>query len=115
MIKATFVRRDDTRYLLMTVKGHAGMDDKGHDLVCASASILAYTVAQIVKTMEHHGDLVGEPIINMNPGDTEICCQCKNDDIFAECAHAFFVAKTGYSLLVHNFPQYVELETVGEA
>ena len=115
MIKVKFRTHDATRYLRLTVEGHAGSDTQGHDLVCASASILAYTVAQIVQTMEHHGDLNGKPCIELNEGDATIILRCKNDDIYAEAMHTFFVAETGYSLLAHNFPQYVKLTTVGKA
>ena len=114
MIKVKIRTHDATRYLRLTVEGHAGSADTGHDLVCASASILAYTVAQIVRAMEHHGDLEGEPLVSLDSGDATILFRCKNDDIYAEAKHTFFVAKTGYSLLAHNFPQYVELKSVGE-
>lgn len=114
MIKVKFRTHDATRYLRLTVEGHAGSGDSGHDLVCASASILAYTVAQIVQTMEHHGDLNGKPCVELSEGNASIILRCKNDDIYAEARHTFFVAKTGYSLLAHNFPQYVVLKSVGE-
>ncbi len=114
MIKVKIRTHDATRYLRLTVDGHAGSADKGHDLVCASASILAYTLAQVVQAMEHQGDLKGKPRIDMNDGDATIILRCKSADIYAEAMHTFFVIKTGYSLLAHNFPQYVELTTVGE-
>ena len=115
MIKVKFHTHDATRYLRLTVEGHAGSDTRGHDLVCASASILAYTVAQVVQAMEHHGDLAGKPCIDLKEGDATIIFRCKDNDIYAEARHTFFVAKTGYSLLAHNFPQYVEVKSVGRA
>lgn len=96
------------------MKGHAGQASLGQDIVCASASILAYTVAQIIRTMEHHGDLE-DSVIEMGNGDATISCRCKDDAIYAEASHTYFVAKVGYSLLVHNYPQFVELKTVGKA
>ena len=115
MIKVKFRTHDATRYLRLTVEGHAGADVKGHDLVCAMASILAYTVAQVVQAMEHRGDLTGKPCIELNEGDATIILRCKNDDIYSEARHTFFVAKTGYALLAHNYPQYVEVKSVGKA
>ena len=114
MIKVIFRNSDDAKSLCLTVQGHAGQADKGQDIVCASASILAYTLAHIVMTMERHGDLNGDPVVALESGDAVISCRCKNNDIYAEAAHAFFVAQTGYSLLARNFPQFVELITVGE-
>ena len=112
MITAKFVVDVDNRFIKMTLKGHAGQAEKGHDIVCASASILAYTVAQMVMVMEHHGDLDGKPTINLNEGDATISCRCRNSEDFGELVHTFFVAQVGYSLLAHNYPQYVSLETV---
>ena len=109
MIDVTIKKDDQTRYLRLIIKGHAGQADIGHDIVCASASILAYTVAQIVKAMEHHGDLKGKPTVDLGSGDAVIALRCKNDDIFAEACHTMFVAQTGYTLLQHNYPQYVRL------
>jgi hypothetical protein len=65
--------------------------------------------------MEHHGDLTGKPCIELNEGDATIIFRCKNDDIYSEARHLFFVAETGYSLLAHNFPQYVGVKSVGKA
>jgi uncharacterized protein YsxB (DUF464 family) len=113
MIKVKFRTHDATRYLRYTIEGHAGSADKGHDLICASASILSYTAAQIVQAMAHKGDLEGKPCIELNEGDATIVLRCKNDDIYAEARHTFFVIKTGFALLQHNFPQYVEVKSVG--
>ncbi len=115
MIKVKFRTHDATRYLCLTVKGHAGAGEEGHDLVCASASILAYTVAQVVQVMEQDGDLKGKACIELNEGNATIVFRCKDDDSYAEAKHTFFVVKTGYAVLAHNYPQYVELKSVGQA
>ena len=115
MIKVKFRTHDATRYLCLTVEGHAGADEPGHDPICASASILAYTVAQVVQSMDNHGDLSGKPSIELNEGSATIVFRCKNEDSYAQAKHTFFVAKTGYALLAHNYPQYVELKSVGQA
>jgi uncharacterized protein YsxB (DUF464 family) len=101
----------DTREASLRLLGHAGYAEAGQDIVCASASILAYTVAQIVKAMEHHGDFAEPPFIRLDGGDTAIVCQAKDDDLYAEVVHTYFVAQTGYALLAHNYPQHVELIT----
>ena len=115
MIKVKFRTHDATKYLRLTVEGHAGSDAKGHDLVCAMASILAYTVAQVVQAMEHQGELSGKPCVELKEGDATIIFRCKNNDIYAKARHTFFVAETGYTLLAHNYPQYVEVKSVGKA
>ncbi len=112
MIKVKFMMDEEHRVILMTLKGHAGQAEHGKDIVCASASILAYTVAQIVKAMDHHGDLLGSPTILLDEGDAMISCQCRDPEDFGELVHTFFVASVGYSLLAHNYPEYVSLESV---
>ena len=115
MIKVNFRTHDATKYLRLIVEGHAGADIKGQDLVCAMASVLAYTVAQVVQAMEHQGELSGKPCIRLKEGDATIIFRCKNDDIYDKARHTFFVAETGYTLLAHNYPQYVEVKSVGKA
>lgn len=112
MINVKLVMDEEHHLIQMTLKGHAGQADHGYDIVCASASILAYTVAQIVKAMEQHGDLLGEPTIELNEGDARILCRCREADVFGELVHTFFVAHVGYLLLAHNYPEFVSLESV---
>ena len=112
MITVKFTADVENRLIRMALKGHAGQAEHGHDIVCSAASILAYTVAQIVKAMEHHGDLEGKPIIDLNEGDATIMCRCRKPEDFGELMHTFFVANVGFSLLAHNYPEYVSLESV---
>jgi uncharacterized protein YsxB (DUF464 family) len=93
----------------LRLKGHSGQNDIGKDIICSSASILAYTMAQIVKALEHHGDLAEEPTIKLESGDALIECVAKDEYLFAEMMQYFYTINTGYSLLAHNYPQYVEL------
>ena len=111
MIKVEFEYRTDSRECCLLVRGHAGQADVGQDIVCASASILAYTVAQVVKAMDSHKDLTEPPVIELESGNATIICQAKDDYLYAEVLHTFFVIQTGYALLAHNYPQYVELIT----
>ena len=112
MITVKFIADMDKHMVALALKGHAGQAEHGHDIVCASASILAYTVAQVVKAMEQHGDFEHKPIISLEEGDAMIVCRCSDPDNFGELMHTFFVAHVGYSLLAHNYPEYVSLESV---
>jgi uncharacterized protein YsxB (DUF464 family) len=94
--------------LSLRLEGHAGYAEIGKDIVCASASILAYSVAQIVKEAEHKGDLASPPHIHLEGGDTLVTCEpC--EDTYEAVQGAYLFAKTGYALLAHNYPQYVRL------
>jgi uncharacterized protein YsxB (DUF464 family) len=108
MIKVKYAYDKDKRECSLLVKGHAGQADVGHDIICASASILAYTIAQVIKSMEHHGDLIEPPTIELESGDATIVCRAKDDYLFSEMMQDFFVIRTGYLLLERNYPLYVE-------
>ena len=108
MIKVKYAYDRDKRECSLTVKGHAGQAEVGQDIVCASASILAYTIAQVIKAMDYHGDLVETPTIKLESGDATIVCRAKDDYLFAELMQDFFVIRTGYTLLGLNYPLYVD-------
>ena len=108
LIKVNYTYNRDKRECSLTVKGHAGQADVGHDIICASASILAYTIAQVIKSMEHRGDLIEPPTIDLESGDATIVCRAKDDYLFSEMMQDFFVIRTGYLLLERNYPLYVE-------
>ena len=97
----------------MKLSGHAGQAEKGRDIVCSAASILAYTVAQTLQFMYEQGDMQKKPHIKLAEGDTIIVAKPK-PETYAEALHTFFVAQVGYHLLAHNYPQYVTLSSFGD-
>lgn len=109
MIQASFYTDKSSGSISLKVRGHAEAAEKGHDIICASASILAYTVAQAMEYMHAEGGLRKKPRIEFAGGDATIVAKPKGES-YAEVLHTFFVAQVGYSLLAHNYPQYVELK-----
>ena len=103
LIKVTFTESYDK--LSLRLEGHAGYAEHGNDIVCASASILAYTLASIVDSFT---DV--ESIINLTIGDTTIECICVEEETYTKVANAFHYTQIGYALLAHNYPQYVRLK-----
>ena len=112
MVKVRFEK--DGKSLILTVKGHSGQAESGQDIVCASVSILAYTTAQVVQEMQNQGKLKKKPTIRLESGDAVVTCK-PNKAYYNEAFHAFSVVQTGYSLLHHNYPQFVDLKMFGEA
>jgi uncharacterized protein YsxB (DUF464 family) len=94
--------------LVLRLVGHAGYAEHGKDIVCASASILAYTVAQFVEEAERRGDLASPADIRLESGDTFICCE-PGEDTYDAMQSVYSFARKGYALLAHNYPQYVRL------
>ena len=109
MVKVTFTHDESKQTLSLSVKGHAGYAEKGKDIVCSSATILAYTVAQIVKAMDKHGDLTESPTVELNEGEILIVCSVKDEAVYAEAVHTFFVAEVGYMLLEANYPRHLHI------
>lgn len=104
MIQATYYRK----YHRLTVTGHAGSAEPGYDLVCASASILAYTLAANVANMADNGQ-VREPIMNMKEGNTEIGCKPRHN-LTATVTLVFDTVCAGFSMLAHQHPEYISYE-----
>ena len=114
MVKAEFFTNKESGSITLKLTGHAGQAKKGEDIVCAGASILAYTVAQALQFMYEQGAMQKKPHIKLNEGDTVIVAKPKAES-YAEALHTFFVAQVGYHLLAHNYPQYVALSSFGDS
>jgi uncharacterized protein YsxB (DUF464 family) len=110
VLKVSFEEKEGK--ITLTLKGHAGQADIGHDIVCASCSILAYTVAQIVKYEGDNGGLKAPPKIMLEKGEAVISCE-PTEERYAEILHSYYVAEVGYTLLAHNYPQFVDLTMFG--
>lgn len=108
MINATFT--ESGKKLSLRVEGHAGYEEHGKDIVCASASILANILA--VTILEFDEGYKVDSIVDLTSGDTTIVCECKDDVTYQTIASAFHYTKLGYALLEHNYPQYVRLNTL---
>ena len=54
MIKAN-IKESKNGSITLSIKGHAGAAEEGHDIVCSSVSILAYTLAQYVSNCFEKG------------------------------------------------------------
>jgi len=112
MIEVSFNREHET--ISLKLSGHAGSGFKGHDIVCAAASILAYTIAQIVDAAYVKNDLRERPIVHMKEGSVLIRAKPKKEKC-KEMEHAFLVVQTGYELLMHNYPDCVHVNLFGKA
>ena len=92
----------------LSITGHAGAAEPGYDLVCASASMLAYTLAANVANMADNGQ-VREPVMKMNEGDAEISCNPRHN-LKASVTLVFDSVCVGFELLAHDYPQYISYE-----
>ena len=109
MITARFYQKPSNGSIHMTLKGHANAAPKGADLICAAATQMAYTVAQVAQFYYEDGKLTQKPKIRIREGDAVVIAT-PTEDSYAEVLHAFWVAQAGIHVLTRNYPQYVKLE-----
>ena len=107
MITVTY--RPDKR--LLTIKGHAGAGDKGHDIVCAAASMVFYNLCQML--LEYNQDVVfaRPPQMQDKPGNAyvEVTPATAYE---AWIDHDIRYALTGFRLLEAQHPEYLNLKVL---
>jgi uncharacterized protein YsxB (DUF464 family) len=108
MIKIHFWQEKDKGSIHMKVKGHADTAPKGADLICASATMLVYTVGQAMMFMYEQGQLEEKPHIKIREGKAIVVARPK-EDFLAETLHTFWVAQCGAHTLACNYPEAVSL------
>lgn len=94
---------DRTNHCL-TMQGHAYSGEKGHDLVCAAASILAYTLAASVTNATKAPGTTSN--IRLDSGDTEVLCNA-DPHIGGAITLIYDTVCVGFELLAQNYPKNV--------
>ena len=107
MIQVTYYRR----YNRITIQGHARSGEPGHDLVCAGASTLAYTLAANVTNLEAQGH-ARNVIMKLEPGDAEISCSVRGGAM-AIVARIYEAVCVGFEILARDYPEYISYEIHG--
>ena len=107
MIKVTY----DRKHYRVTVNGHANSGEAGHDLVCASASILAYTLSANIINAKAAGYL-RSGVAKLDPGETEVKCLPRSR-YKATMMLVFDTICAGYELLARDYPENISYEIKG--
>ena len=102
MLSVTYYRRRNCEVIL---EGHAGSGEAGRDLVCASASILAYTLAANLKRAEA-AKCVESVEIHLSPGDARIGCRAAPP----AAVSVFDAVCIGFELLADQHPEYISYQ-----
>ena len=108
MIRATF--GDMGGALWLDMYGHAMTAPRGEDLVCAAATTLAYTAAQLAMDMDAEYGLRGQPVVELMPGKATIRIQ----PVEMETARAQWgVIRRGMEMLSGNYPKRIAVYYIG--
>lgn len=94
------------------VQGHAQSGEEGHDLVCASASILIYTLASFVENMKV-AKQVYNPKTDLKEGDALISCDPPNR-YKGSVTLVFDSICGGFELLAKDYPDNISYEIRGK-
>ena len=106
MITVTY-HRDHNR---VEVTGHAHSGEAGHDLVCAAASILIYTIASFAKNT-YKAKQSKKLEIKLDEGNAAVGCKAKAP-YKAAITLVFDAMCGGFELLAMNYPLYVSYKIV---
>ncbi|MBP3553999.1 MAG: ribosomal-processing cysteine protease Prp [Clostridia bacterium] len=110
MITVCFQTNEDSHEISLTARGHAGFAELGEDIVCSAASVLAYTAAQVMDEVAQEMAQALSPNISLLPGNATLSLKCRDERTFEDAKKALRFVEVGYSLLAHNYPQYVRFE-----
>ncbi len=94
----------DRENLVLKMKGHSYAGEPGKDIICASASILAYTLAQNIRYLESAGVAKDVNII-LTEGEALISCKAVEEKETLLCVYDTIT--TGFALLHGNYPENV--------
>ena len=113
MIKAQMEKSDKGESLILKMSGHAEAAPAGEDLVCAGASTLVYTLAQLSMFYHQQKKLKKKPTLKLDADETLIVLTPKKK-YGHEVENAFFFMQTGLSLLAENYPNCFDVTAFGE-
>ena len=91
----------------LTVKGHAKSGEPGHDIVCAAASILTYTLAADVLTAAEKSRDIRRPKVKLKEGDSHIAVSAVHG-MDTAVTMIFDSVCAGFSLLARNYGEFIQ-------
>jgi uncharacterized protein YsxB (DUF464 family) len=107
MIKVVYHRL----YNRVTITGHAGSAEAGHDLVCSAVSALALTLAANVSYMEAQ-EAVYDVTTKLEEGNAEI--QCTPYRRYKDSTQQIFRAIcVGFEILATKYPENIKYDVLG--
>ena len=98
-------------YNKVTIEGHAFSGESGNDLVCASASILTYTLANAVENMALANQCKDKQV-SLESGNAIITCR-PNSRYVNIVTLMFDTLCAGFELLALNYPENISYEVRG--
>lgn len=92
--------------LSIKITGHAESAEAGKDLICASASILFYTLVENIEEHSKIGDCKSQ--VKALEGDAEVKVVALPSHQ-EEIANVFNTIMVGYEILSQDYPEYIRI------
>lgn len=92
----------------LSIRGHAGAGEKGHDIVCASASMVFYNLCQMLREYDQKKAFALPLQMQDAPGNASIRVM-PHTGYETWIDHDFLYALTGFRMLMAQYPDYVNL------
>lgn len=106
MIVAAFYQQGD--FMIGEISGHAGYAEAGKDIVCAAASILAFSLAEGLEREQKRGGLQSL-MIHRVAGKMRVSFS-PNPEKMESVAALIEGIVIGFELLSQKFPEFVRLK-----
>ena len=102
--------REDPQAMTVALfaEGHAGYANIGHDIVCASISILTQTFAQVALGLRELGAGV---VYDVSDGAVRVEIDALSCELFGYASCALQVVEVGYRLIAMQYPDYIKITT----
>jgi uncharacterized protein YsxB (DUF464 family) len=96
--------------LQLDIKGHAGQEEKGKDIVCSAISILFYTLAQ---NLHESVEMLQEaPTVTDKDGEGYLRCKPK-EEYQGNIALMYKTILTGMQIVADEYPEFVTFKVGG--
>lgn len=99
---------EENGVISLIVKGHSDTMLPGDDPICAAASLMAWTLMQMLIAHKTQGSFKTPPKMFVKSGDAEFICKPKRRDR-EFVMMSFLFAETGYRILEKNYPDKVKV------
>lgn len=106
MIQITF----KPKTMELEIKGHAGQNKKGKDIVCSAVSTLFYTLGEAL--YESIEMLEEAPIFKDEDGEGYLCCTPR-EEYEGNIARTYWTILTGMQMVAGQYPKYANFKVVG--
>ena len=104
MLTVEFKIKEDGASL--ELNGHCEYAEKGKDIVCASASILCNTLAEVIE--KNRSSFKQPPIIDIKSGNSVIEWQSRPEYVIT-FKNVIYTIMTGFSLLAEKYPEHIQI------